>query len=329
MTDSPPALRWGLPALLLLAAFASLLMGPAGLPPMRVLQGLVGMDEGARLLVWELRLPRLALALGVGAGLGATGAALQALWRNPLADPGLLGVSSSGALGAVVVFYSGLSTAWPLALPLGGLAGALLGTLALLPLARRHGALSLLLGGVALGTLASALTSLALSLVPNPYAAYDIVFWLMGSVADRSQQDVGLALPLILCGLLVLWRSAVRLDALALGEEVAASLGVDLAHLQRALVVGSALAVGPGVAVAGFVGFVGLVVPHLLRPLLGHRPSLLVPWSAIAGALLAVLADVACRLGTGPELRLGVMTSLVGAPFLLWLMWRSVGQRPA
>ena len=307
---------------------ASLLVGPAALPAAAVLRGLVGLGDTTTLSVlWELRMPRVLLALVLGASLGAAGASLQALLRNPLADPGLLGISSCSALGAVVAFYSGLGTVFSMALPLGGLAGALLGTLALLPLAGRSDTLALVLGGVALGALASALTSLVLNLLPNPYAAYDIVFWLMGSLVDRSWQEAGLSVPLMLVGLLLLLSKARLLGALALGEDVAGSLGVDLRRLRLALVLGTALCVGPGVAVAGYVGFIGLIVPHCLRPFVGHEPARLVPLSALAGSGLTVLADLACRLPPGGELRLGVVTALLGAPFLLVLLRRPVGIR--
>ena len=319
-------LAWALVGLLLAGLSASLITGPAVLPASAVLHGLLGEgDPVTRTVLWELRVPRTLLATILGAGLGAAGASLQALFRNPLADPGLLGVSSCSALGAVLAFYSGLGAQYAMALPVGGLAGAVLGTLALLQLARRRDTLALVLGGVALGALASALTSLFLSLLPNPYAAYDIVFWLMGSLIDRSWDEARLAVPLMAVGLLLLLSKARWLGPLALGEDVAASLGVDLRRLRLALVLGTALCVGPGVAVAGYVGFVGLIVPHCLRPFVGHEPARLVPLSALAGSALTVLADVACRLPAGGELRLGVVTALLGAPFLLVLLRRSGG----
>lgn len=326
MSKTPRRVSVGLLALIVLLAGAALGAGVVHLSPDRVWAGLLGSgDREATLIVREVRLPRALLGLVLGAGLGAAGAALQALLRNPLADPGLLGVSATAALGAVLVFYLGAGFA--LALPLGGLAGALLGTACLLWLARRGaGSFSLILGGVALGSLASAASSMVLSLVSNPYAAYEIVFWLMGSLADRSLIHVALSAPLMLIGIALLWRAAPALDTLALGDEVAASLGTDLRALRTMVVAGAALAVGPGVAVAGLIGFVGLLVPHLLRPALGHRPSLLVPLSALAGAALTLFADLACRLIPAMvEPKLGVVTALVGAPFLLWLLWRGRG----
>jgi len=308
----------------LCALFASLTIGAAAIPLDTLLAAPFGGDADAWLILREVRLPRALLALAIGAGLGMSGAALQALLRNPLAEPGVVGISSTAGFGAVLAFYSGLSREFPLALPLGGLAGALAGTLLMLRLTRGSSAsLALILAGVALTTFASAGTSLVLSLAPNPYAAYEIIFWLMGSLADRSLLHVVLAAPFILAGLALLLRAARGLEALALGEDSARSLGVDVARLEIAVVVGTALAVGPGVAVAGFIGFVGLLVPHALRPFVGSRPSVLLPQSALGGALATLVADIACRLvPTLGELKLGIVTALLGAPFFLWLLTR-------
>ncbi len=278
----------------------------------------------ATLVLTELRLPRTLLALLVGGSLGLAGAALQGLLRNPLAEPGIVGVSSCAALGAVIAFYSGWSVAVPLALPLGGIAGALLAVLLLYALAGRNaGTLTLILAGVAINGFAGAATALALNLAPNPYAVSEIVFWMMGSLSDRSTTHVVLAAPLILVGLGLLVTSGRALDALSLGEEAAISLGVPLARLRGQLVLGTALAVGASVAVVGAVGFVGLVVPHLLRPLVGHQPSRLLLPSALGGAVLVLAADIAIRtIPLGAELKLGVVTALLGAPFFLWLVLR-------
>jgi iron complex transport system permease protein len=309
---------------LALALLASLAVGAASIPLGTLLTAPFGGDADAWLILREVRLPRALLALAIGAGLGVSGAALQALLRNPLAEPGVVGISSTAALGAVLAFYSGLSLHLPYALPLGGLAGALAGTLLLLRLTRGTGAsLALILAGVALTTFASAGTSLVLSLAPNPYAAYEIIFWLMGSLADRSLQHVMLAAPFVLVGIILLLRAAPQLEALALGEDAARSLGVDVARLKVRIVVGTALAVGPGVAVAGFIGFVGLLVPHALRPLVGARPTRLLPQSALGGALITLLADLGCRVVPGlGELKLGIVTALLGAPFFLYLLAR-------
>jgi len=272
----------------------------------------------------EIRLPRALLALLIGAGLGLSGAALQGYLRNPLAEPGLLGVSGSAAFGAVLALYTGLSAAFPLALPLMALAGAFLAVLLVQALAGSGGgSITLILAGIAMSSLAGALTSLALNLSPNPFAASEIVFWLLGSLADRSMPQVWLAAPFIVTGMALLFTLGRALDALTLGEDAAASMGVTLARTRMLAVVGTALAVGAGVAVAGAIGFVGLVVPHVLRPLVGGMPSRLLPASALGGAALLLAADLAVRvIAPDRDLKLGVLTALVGAPFFLWLVWR-------
>lgn len=276
------------------------------------------------LIFSEIRLPRALLASVVGATLGLAGAALQGYLRNPLAEPGLVGASSTAALGAVLMLYTGAATWFPMALPLGGIAGAITG-LALVTLlaGARSGALTLILAGVAVNTLAAALTSLALSLAPSPYAALEIVFWLLGSLADRSFEHLRVALPFMLVGWLLLLRLGRALDALSIGEEAAASLGVRLTRLRLLLLLGVGLSVGAAVAVSGAIGFIGLVVPHLLRPLVGHRPGALLPASALGGAALTLAADIGVRLlSSGAELKLGVLTALIGAPFFLYLLVR-------
>lgn len=285
---------------------------------------LAGRPTLPALVLAELRVPRAALGLLVGFSLGLTGAAMQGWLRNPLAEPGLVGVSSAAALGAVVAFYSGLSAAWGLALPLGGMAGAAGAALLLnLMAARGAGTTSLVIGGIAINSLAGSLTALALNLAPNPYAALEIVFWLMGSLADRGMDQLWLVLPPMLAGWALTLSGARALDALTLGEDTARSLGFDLVSLRLRLIAGAALAVGSAVSVTGAVGFVGLVAPHLLRPLVGARPGRLLLVSGLAGACLTLAADIAVRLlPTKPELKLGVVTALVGAPFLIALIGR-------
>jgi iron complex transport system permease protein len=313
--------------LLVLALFAvSLLTGPAGLAPGASLEALVTGRGGAVALVMrEIRLPRALLAALIGGGLGLSGAALQGYLRNPLAEPGIIGISGSAALGAALALYTGLSAAFPLALPLMALAGAAVATLLVQALAAGvAGSITLILAGVAVSSLAGALTALVLNLAPNPFAASEIVYWLLGSLADRSMLHVWLAAPFILAGMGLLTALGPALDALTLGEDAAASIGVTLGRTRALAVVGTALAVGGGVAVAGAIGFVGLVVPHLLRPLVGGMPSRLLPASALGGAALVLAADVAVRLiAPDRDLKLGVLTALVGAPFFLWLVWRS------
>ncbi|HEY7600091.1 MAG TPA: iron ABC transporter permease [Candidatus Limnocylindrales bacterium] len=296
-------------------AVLSMLVGPAGF-------GLPRGEGAAALILTEIRLPRTLLAILTGAALALSGAALQGYLRNPLAEPGIIGISSGAGLGAVLAIHTGASSMLALALPLGGLAGAALATLIVLTLAgERGGALTLILAGVAVSSVATALISLALSLAPNPFAAVEIVFWLLGSLADRSMTHVWLAGPLMLAGMLVLLRLGSRLDALTLGEDAAHNLGIDLARLRHMVVAGTALAVGAATAIVGTIAFVGLVVPHVLRPLVGHTPSRLLPASLLGGAALVLASDIALRILTpGGELRLGVLTALMGAPFFLWLV---------
>jgi iron complex transport system permease protein len=183
---------------------------------------------------------------------------------------------------------------------------------------------TLVLAGVAISALGGALLNLALSLAPSPYALYDVLFWLLGSLADRSLPQLYVAAPALLLGAVVLLRLAPALDALALGEDVAASLGVDVARLRWTVVVATGVMTGAGVAVAGVIGFIGLVVPHLVRPLIGNRPGAALLPSMIAGAALLTAADLVVRIPVaGQELKLGVVTALIGAPFFLWLILRA------
>lgn len=313
-------------ALLTAALFAgSLLVGPAGFGMGESLRALLsGQGDAIALVMRKIRLPRALLALLIGAGLGASGATLQGYLRNPLAEPGLLGISGAAALGAVLALYTGLSAAFPLALPLSALTGAIAATVLLQGLAgSAPGSISLILAGVAVSSLAGALTSLVLNLSPNPFAASEIVYWLLGSLADRSMAHVWLAGPFIVAGIALLALTGRALDALTLGEDAAASMGVDIRRTRTLAVLGTALAVGAGVAVAGSIGFIGLVVPHLLRPITGGLPSRLLPASALGGAALLLAADLAVRLiAPDRDLKLGVLTALVGAPFFFWLVWK-------
>lgn len=307
--------------LLLAVSLLSLLPGRAGwLWPW----GHAGSEaELARLIFWELRIPRLLLALLVGAALGLAGAVLQGLTRNPLAEPGLLGVSSGAALGAVIAIYTGLGALWALAVPVLGLAGALLGTALTLALGAGGGVLTLILAGAAVSGLLLAGTALVLNLAPSPYAAYEIAHWMMGSLADRGWQQLQLAAPFVLAGLAVLASTGRALDALSLGEQQASSLGVDLRGLRRRVLIGTALAVGAATSVTGTIGFIGLLAPHLVRASVGHEPRRTLLPAALAGALLLLVADIATRiLPLAQELKLGVLTGLVGSPFFLWLVWR-------
>jgi iron complex transport system permease protein len=321
------SLLLGLLAALFVAAFlASLLVGPAGLPLSTAFQVLFSNENPAAALVMhEIRMPRAILAALIGGTLGLTGAVLQGFLRNPLADPNILGISSSAALGAVLVIYTGLSATFALALPLAAMAGALLAVMVIYTLSGSHaGTLTLILAGLAISTFAGAMTTLVLNLSPNPYAALEIVYWMLGSLTDRSWTHVLLAAPFIVVGSLLLALSARALDALTLGADVAASLGIDLPRTRTLIVLGAAMAVGAATAVAGAIGFIGLVVPHVLRPLVGRQPSRLLPASAIAGASLLLLADVAVRvIAPSRDIKLGVLTALIGAPFFVWLVLKT------
>lgn len=326
---------WRYPVLLVLlgglAALlfaASLLTGPSGAGAAEGLAALFAPapdQEALALVMREIRLPRALLGLTVGVSLGLAGAVLQGFLRNPLAEPGLIGVSGAAAFGAVLAFYTGLAGMAALALPAMALAGAVLAVALVFAIAGRHGgSLTVILAGIAVSSLAGALVSLTLNLSPNPFAAYEIMFWLLGSLADRSMQHVALAVPFMAAGWLLLALTARSLDALTLGEDAAAALGVRLARVRLLAVLGTALAVGAAVAVAGAIGFAGLVVPHLLRPLVGAEPSRLLPASALGGGALLLAADLAVRLiAPDRDLKLGVVTALIGAPFFVWLVLKT------
>lgn len=316
-------------SLLVAALFAaSLLVGPAGLGLGESLRALFAGEGGPVVLVMrEIRLPRAILGLLAGATLGLSGAAMQGYLRNPLAEPGLIGVTASAALGAVIALQTGLVAAFALALPLAALAGAGASVVLILLLSGpRGGALALILAGVAISALAGALTSLVLNLSPNPFAAAEIIYWMMGSLLDRSMAHVWIAAPFMLAGMAALLTLGRGLDALTLGEDAARSLGVNLGRLRLVLIGGTAAAVGAAVAVSGAIGFVGLVVPHILRPFVAARPSRLLPASALGGAAMLMAADIATRLiAPDRDLKLGVLTAIVGAPFFLHLIWRMRG----
>ncbi|AUX70193.1 ABC transporter permease [Porphyrobacter sp. HT-58-2] len=317
-------------ALLAVIVPLSLLAGRVWIPPFG------DAPQNAALILAELRLPRAVLAIVIGAGLGAAGAAMQGYLRNPLADPGLFGIAPMAALGAVTSFWLGAAIPPALAavsLPLLALTGAGLGMALLALIAGRTsndaaggagGGIALFtLAGLMLASLAGALTALAITLAPNPFAMSEIVMWLNGALTDRSWREVAIAAPLTIAGIALLAMAARSLDALTLGEDAARSLGVDPARLLLLLVAGVGLTVGAGVAVAGIIGFVGLVVPHLVRPLTDRLPSSLILPSAIAGACLVLVADSIVRiLPLVTELRLGIALSLIGAPFFGWLLLR-------
>ena len=275
-------------------------------------------------IVFELRLPRTVLALAVGTALGLSGAVLQGYTRNPLADPGVLGVSSMAALGAVLTLYYGVTAFAPWALPVAAISGALIGVAVLMLLSGTASSLvTFILAGAILNILSSAGVSLALSLAPNPWAVNEIVDWLMGSLADRSFEEVRMALPLIAIGCGLLLTTGRALDALTLGEIGARSLGIPMGLTRWAIALGVALAAGASVAVTGVIGFVGLVTPHLLRPLVGQRPGALLLPSILGGAVVVLAGDILVRLTPAAgEVKLGVAMAALGAPFFLILLLR-------
>ncbi|TVV70280.1 FecCD family ABC transporter permease [Sphingomonas solaris] len=310
---------------LLVGTGASLLVGPAPIAPGRLLAALGPHgDPMVRAIVLEFRLPRTLLALLVGAMLGGGGASLQGYLRNPLAEPSVLGVSGMASLGAVVALYYGLADGHGWVLPLFAVAGALAALLPLLRLsARSEGPLALILAGVAISSLAGAGISLALNLAPNPFAASEIMSWLLGSLENASTKDLWIAAPCVAVGLALLLRDGRALDALSLGEDSARTLGVDLRAVRWRLLFGLAIGIGGAVAVSGTIGFVGLIVPHLVRPLTDRSPSASLLPSALGGALLLLLADIAVRaIPSSTPLKLGVLTAFLGVPVFLHLLAR-------
>lgn len=319
-----PVLIAALLLLTLVAATGSLLFGAVDLSVARLLDAAMGDgDRVASIILFDLRLPRTILALGVGAMLGLAGAALQGYLRNPLAEPSVLGTSNAAALGGVAALYFGIAELHPVMLPLLATGGALLSLALLFVLAgKAESPLTLILAGIAVGTLAVAGTSLALNLSPNPFAAMEIMTWLLGSLENRSFDHVWIALPCIAIGTAMLLWDGRALDALTLGEDAAQALGTDLRKTRLRLLVGTAIGVGGAVAVSGAIGFVGLIVPHLIRPLTDRSPSAILLPSAIGGAALLTLADLGVRIiPTTNELKLGVVTAFLGVPvFLVHLM---------
>jgi len=295
-------------------------VGPVYLSPGRLVAVLAGHgDATASTILFDLRLPRTLIALLVGAMLGLSGAVLQGYLRNPLAEPSVLGASNAAALGAVTAIYFGVAEWHPVMLPLLSVASGLIALILLFLLAgRSESALTLILAGIAMSTLAGAGISLALNLSPNPFAAMEIMAWLLGSIENRSIMHVWIALPCIALGAMLLLLDGRALDALSLGEDGARSLGVDLRRTRIRLLLGIAVGVGGAVAVSGSVGFIGLIVPHLVRPLTDRSPSAILLPSLLGGAVLLTGADILVRIiPTTSELKLGVLTAFLGVPVFL------------
>jgi len=279
----------------------------------------------AAIILREIRLPRMLIGLFAGATLGLCGAAMQGLLRNPLASPDLVGSAGGAALGAVSVLYFSTHLLHPQLIPLAGMLGALLATTLVYFLAGRDASVTtLILAGIAMNAIATAGISLLLNLAPSPFAVQELVLWTLGDLSDRSLPDLQLMLPCTLLGWLLLLGTGRKLDALTLGERTAASLGVHVQRLRWQVFIAVSLAVGAAVATTGIIGFIGLVVPHLLRPWVGHEPGRLLPLSALGGAVVLLAADIAVRLiPSQTSLKVGVLTALVGAPFFLHLILRS------
>lgn len=308
-----------------LLTLISLGVGPVRMSPLEVLDTLFGGGSDVyRVIVQEIRLPRTILAVAIGAILGLSGAALQGLLRNPLASPSLFGAPQAAAFGAVLVIALGLADVRSYALPGAAIVMAFVSVFALLVVAGRNaGLLILILAGLAISSLAGAATALAMNLSSNPFVALEIAFWLLGSLEDRSFRHVMLALPFIAVGAIILMSQRNALRALSLGEETAQSLGVHVGALRLTVILGVAFGVGGAVAVTGTIGFIGLIAPHLMRPLVGYDPARLLVPSALAGAALLLAADIAVRIiPSTSDIKVGVLTSLIGVPFFLYLIMR-------
>jgi iron complex transport system permease protein len=327
----PGERRRGNLLVLALACLAALLfvlalgIGPVRLSPAAVVQALFGGgSEETRIIIREIRLPRAILGLSIGAVLGLSGAALQGLLRNPLAAPSLFGAPQTAAFAAVAVIALGLADVRSFVLPLAAIAGAFASVFLLLVVAGRNASLLLLiLSGLAISSLAGAATALTMNLAPNPFAALEIAFWLLGSLEDRSFRHVLLALPFILAGAAILFWRRDAYRVLSLGEETAQSLGVNVGLLRLTVIGGVAFGVGAAVAVAGTISFIGLVAPHLVRPLVRYDPARLLAPSALAGAALLLAADIAVRIiPSTTDIKVGVLTAIIGVPFFLYLIVR-------
>jgi iron complex transport system permease protein len=311
--------------LVVLLVLFSLGVGPVRLSPSAVIDALFGGGSDVQqVIVQQIRLPRTILGLAIGAILGLSGAAMQGLLRNPLASPELFGAPQSAAFGAVLMIAFGLADVRSYALPVMAIAAAFASVFALLAIAGRNaGLLILILAGLAISSLAGAATALVMNLSSNPFVVLEIAFWLLGSLEDRSFRHVMLAMPFIAAGAVILLSQRHAFRALSLGEETAQSLGVDVGRLRLMVISGVALGVGGAVAVSGSIGFIGLVAPHLMRPLIGHDPARLLVPSALTGSALLLAADIAVRtIPSTSDIKVGVLTSIIGVPFFLYLIMR-------
>jgi len=322
-TPNNIGLNLALAGLLIALAGLSLMTGPAALSPGTVVDALFGGEGAAGIIVWDIRLPRTLLAILIGATLGLSGAALQGLLRNALAAPELFGAPQAAAATASAAIAFGFLPVTSFAVPLAGIAGALISIGGLVAIAGRRASLTVtLLAGLALASFAGAATALVLNLAPNPFIALEVAFWLLGSLEDRSIDHLIIAAPFLVASWFVLAAGARSFRALTLGEDAAQSLGVDIARLRMLVVTGVALGVGAAVSVAGSIGFVGLVAPHLVRRTVGFDPARVMLPAALAGAALLLAADIAVRsVPSAIELKVGVVTALIGVPFFLAMIF--------
>ena len=317
-----PALIGGLIVASALLMLAAIMLGSTPLGTRHILQALMGQGSpGDAIVLWEIRLPRAMAAYAVGAALGLSGAALQGLLRNPLAEPGVLGVSASASLFATFTLYFGFSAISSLVLPLAAIAGALVATSFLAVVALRvNSVIALILIGVGISSFSGALMTLLMNLAPNPFSLSDMINWMMGTVANRSFEDILFAAPFLILGAVLILSSGRDLSAFSLGEEAASGIGVSLTTVRMKIVFGTGFCTGAAVAIAGAVGFVGIVAPHLVRPHVDHEPSATLLPSALLGGVILVAADIFIRVApTTTELKLGVVAALLGAPIFVWI----------
>lgn len=305
-----------------LALLAACFLGSTPMEFSRIVAALFGQSSAAdSIVIWEIRLPRAMAAFVVGAALGTSGAALQGLLRNPLAEPGVLGVTATSSLSATFALYYGFAASSAYLLPIYAIVGALAATALLAAAAIRiKSVVTLILVGVGLSSFSAAAMSLLLNFAPNPFSLSDMINWLLGSVANRSFEDLKIAMPFVIGGLAILFATRRGLSALTLGEEAASGLGLNLRRQRIAVVLGAGLATGASVALAGAIGFVGIVAPHIVRPFVDHDPGRSLLPSALLAGLILVLADIGVRLlPTNTELKLGVVAALIGAPAFVWI----------
>ena len=312
-------------SLSLIVIFLGCLSGPTKIPIITSLKAIFGIGSPLEYtIIWEIRLPRTLAAYLVGLSLGASGAALQGLLRNPLAEPGVLGVSACASLGATIVIYYGIAQSFTYSVPLAAVTGALIGTTLLAIIAEKANSVTaLILIGVGISSLGGAGMALLTSIAPNPFYLSDMVTWMLGSVANTSSFDIALCAPFLCAGFLLLRTQIKGLSVLTLGEETAGTLGLNLSRNRMLVVLSAGILTGTAVSLAGVIGFVGIVAPHLIRPLVEHDPGKAIVPSALLAAIILVVADIAVRLfPTDAEIKLGVVAALIGAPIFIMIVYR-------